>query len=44
LFFQDKSEDQIERLATLPLLGRLGRPEDIAAVVSFLDGGTIPTI
>lgn len=38
LFFQDKSEDQIERLAKLPPLERLGRPEDIAAVVSFLVG------
>jgi 3-oxoacyl-[acyl-carrier protein] reductase len=38
LFFQDKSEEEIERLAKLPPLERLGRPEDIAAVVSFLVG------
>jgi 3-oxoacyl-[acyl-carrier protein] reductase len=38
LLFQDKSEEEIERLAMLPPLERLGRPEDIAAVVSFLVG------
>jgi len=44
LFFQDKSEEEIERLAKLSPLERLGRPEDIAAVVSFLvepEGGWI---
>jgi 3-oxoacyl-[acyl-carrier protein] reductase len=35
LFFQDKSEEEMNRLAKLPPLERLGRPEDIAAVVSF---------
>jgi 3-oxoacyl-[acyl-carrier protein] reductase len=38
LFFQDKSEEEIKRQAKLPPLERLGRPEDIAAVVSFLVG------
>ena len=40
----DKTEEQITHLAKMPPLERLGRPEDIAGVVSFLvgpDGGWI---
>jgi len=36
LFLAGKSDAEVERLAKLPPLQRLGRPEDIAAVVSFL--------
>ncbi|MEV6819632.1 SDR family oxidoreductase [Nocardiopsis dassonvillei] len=38
LFLADKSEEQVERLAGLNPFGRLGSPEDIAEVVSFLAG------
>ncbi len=38
LFLADKSEEQVERLAGLNPFGRLGAPEDIAEVVSFLAG------
>lgn len=38
LFLSGKSEEQIEHFAKLPPLERLGQPEDIAAVVSFLAG------
>jgi len=38
LFLKDKTEDQIEHLAKMPPLERLGRPEDIANVVAFLVG------
>ena len=38
LFLDGKSEAQIEQLRKLPPLERLGQPEDIANVVSFLAG------
>lgn len=38
LFLKDKTPEQIERLAKMPPLERLGTPEDIASVVSFLVG------
>ncbi|THF62396.1 SDR family oxidoreductase [Pseudothauera nasutitermitis] len=38
LFYQGKSAEQIARMAALPPLERLGTPEDIAGVVSFLAG------
>jgi 3-oxoacyl-[acyl-carrier protein] reductase len=38
LFFTGKAEAQIEELRKLPPLERLGQPEDIADVVSFLAG------
>lgn len=38
LFFEGKTQETIDRLAKLPPLERLGRPEDTAAVVSFLAG------
>ncbi|CAG2155699.1 3-oxoacyl-[acyl-carrier-protein] reductase FabG [Cupriavidus yeoncheonensis] len=38
LFMEGKSQAQIEQMAKLPPLERLGMPEDIAAVVSFLAG------
>lgn len=38
LFLSGKSEEQIEHFARMPPLERLGQPEDIAAVVSFLAG------
>jgi 3-oxoacyl-[acyl-carrier protein] reductase len=44
LFFEGKSQEQIDRFAKLPPLERLGTPEDIAGVVAFLvgpDGGWI---
>jgi len=44
LFLTGKSEEQVARLAKMPPLERLGEPEDIAAVVSFLagpDGGWV---
>jgi len=36
LFLHGKSEEQIQTFAKMPPLERLGQPEDIAAVVSFL--------
>jgi 3-oxoacyl-[acyl-carrier protein] reductase len=36
LFLEGKSEEQIARLANLNPFGRLGEPQDIAGVVSFL--------
>ncbi|MFT4065170.1 SDR family oxidoreductase [Paraburkholderia sp.] len=36
LFLKDKTPEQVEHLAKMPPLERLGQPEDIAAVVSFL--------
>ena len=44
LFLKGKSEAQIEQLSKIPPLERLGQPEDIANVVSFLaspDGGWV---
>jgi 3-oxoacyl-[acyl-carrier protein] reductase len=44
LFFEGKSQEQIDRFVKLPPLERLGTPEDIAAVVAFLvgpDGGYV---
>jgi 3-oxoacyl-[acyl-carrier protein] reductase len=44
LFLTGKAEAQIEQLRKLPPLERLGQPEDIANVVSFLagpDGGWV---
>jgi 3-oxoacyl-[acyl-carrier protein] reductase len=38
LFFNGKSEEQIQHLAKMPPLERLGQPDDIAGVVSFLTG------
>ncbi|PQV44948.1 SDR family oxidoreductase [Paraburkholderia sp. BL21I4N1] len=38
LFFEGKSDEQIQTYAKMPPLERLGEPEDIAAVVSFLAG------
>jgi 3-oxoacyl-[acyl-carrier protein] reductase len=44
LFFEGKSQEQIDRFAKLPPLERLGTPEEIADVVAFLvgpDGGWV---
>jgi 3-oxoacyl-[acyl-carrier protein] reductase len=44
LFLQGKSDAQIDQLRKMPPLERLGQPEDIAGVVSFLagpDGGWV---
>ena len=44
LFLKGKTEAQIEQLGKLAPLKRLGQPEDIASVVSFLagpDGGWV---
>jgi 3-oxoacyl-[acyl-carrier protein] reductase len=44
LFLHGKTDEQVERLSKLSPLERLGRPEDIAGVVSFLagpDGGWV---
>jgi 3-oxoacyl-[acyl-carrier protein] reductase len=38
LFLHGKSEEQIQNFAKMPPLERLGQPEDIANVVSFLAG------
>ncbi|MCC3654216.1 SDR family oxidoreductase [Streptomyces sp. S07_1.15] len=38
LFLEDKTPEQIDRLAKAPPLERLGTPEDIAEVVAFLTG------
>jgi 3-oxoacyl-[acyl-carrier protein] reductase len=38
LFLKDKSEAKIEEFRKIPPLERLGQPEDIANVVSFLAG------
>ncbi|RAS18818.1 SDR family oxidoreductase [Paraburkholderia bryophila] len=38
LFFEGKSDEQIQTYAKMPPLERLGEPDDIAAVVSFLAG------
>lgn len=44
LFLDDKTEEQIAQLANMVPLERLGQPEDIARIVSFLlsaDGGWV---
>jgi 3-oxoacyl-[acyl-carrier protein] reductase len=44
LFLKDKTQAQIEQFSKVPPLERLGQPEDIANVVSFLagpDGGWV---
>jgi len=44
LFLSGKTDAQIEQMSKLPPLERLGQPEDIASVVSFLagpDGGWV---
>ena len=44
LFFEGKTEGQVEAMAKFPPLERLAQPEDIASVVAFLagrDGGWI---
>jgi 3-oxoacyl-[acyl-carrier protein] reductase len=44
LFLNGKTEEQIQQFAKMPPLERLGQPEDIAGVVSFLagpDGGWV---
>lgn len=38
LFLEGKTEAQIAQFASMPPLERLGRPDDVAAVVSFLAG------
>jgi 3-oxoacyl-[acyl-carrier protein] reductase len=38
LFLKDKTQAQIEQFSKMPPLERLGGPEDIASVVSFLAG------
>jgi 3-oxoacyl-[acyl-carrier protein] reductase len=38
LFLDGKPQEVVDRLSKLPPLERLGRPEDIAAVVAFLAG------
>jgi 3-oxoacyl-[acyl-carrier protein] reductase len=38
LFFKDKTQAQIDQFIKLAPLERLGRPEDIANLVSFLAG------
>jgi len=38
MFLSGKSEEQIEHFAKMPPLERLGQPQDIAAVMSFLAG------
>jgi len=38
LFLDGKTQEQIDALAKVPPLERLGTPEDIARVVSFLAG------
>jgi 3-oxoacyl-[acyl-carrier protein] reductase len=39
-FLDSTPADEQHQLAALPPLGRLGRPDDIACVVSFLVGPT----
>lgn len=38
LFFNGKSDEQVQNLAKMPPLERLGEPQDIAGVVAFLAG------
>ncbi len=44
LFLSGKTEEQVQHFANMPPLQRLGQPDDIASVVSFLagpDGGWV---
>jgi 3-oxoacyl-[acyl-carrier protein] reductase len=44
LFLNDKTQAQIDQFSKLPPLERLGQPEDLANIVSFLagpDGGWV---
>jgi 3-oxoacyl-[acyl-carrier protein] reductase len=44
LFLGDKTQEQIDQIAKMAPLERLGQPEDIASVISFLagpDGGWV---
>ncbi|MCA9257502.1 MAG: SDR family oxidoreductase, partial [Phycisphaerales bacterium] len=38
LFLKGKTQETIDRLSKIPPLERLGQPDDIAGVVSFLAG------
>jgi 3-oxoacyl-[acyl-carrier protein] reductase len=38
LFFDGKNQQQIDNIAAMNPMGRLGAPEDIAELVSFLAG------
>lgn len=38
LFFEGKSDDQVRSIANLSPFERLGQPDEIAEVVSFLAG------
>ncbi|WP_194725396.1 SDR family oxidoreductase [Noviherbaspirillum malthae] len=38
LFLEGKTQEQIDHFASMPPLGRLAQPDDIASVVSFLVG------
>jgi len=38
MFLNGKTQEQIDALAKVPPLERLGTPEDIAGVVAFLAG------
>jgi 3-oxoacyl-[acyl-carrier protein] reductase len=42
LFLKGKTEAQIDKFGKIPPLERLGRPDDIANVVSFLAGPMTP--
>lgn len=44
LFLKGKTDEQVKHFASMPPLQRLGEPEDIAGLVSFLagpDGGWV---
>ena len=38
LFLDDKSDEEVEEVTKLIPMGRLGKPQDIASVISFLAG------
>ena len=38
LYLRDKTQEQVDRAADAPPLGRLGTPDDVAELVSFLAG------
>lgn len=40
MFFQGKSQELIDTIAGFSPLGRLGKPEEIAALAAFLAGPT----